>query len=110
MYRAKFNVREPAGLFNLELWHLACSSCWNAARALELFLKSFPYLIARYMTAVMLLRAGPLKCPFESGSTVVRYRVPATRLIRDTVKMLCGWKYLMIFLLRLVKPAPSLKH
>ena len=37
LYRANFNVREPAGLFYLELWRLAGSSGWNAARVLELF-------------------------------------------------------------------------
>lgn len=41
LYRANFNVREPAGLFNLELWHLADSSGWKAARVLELFFNHF---------------------------------------------------------------------
>ena len=62
------------------------------------------------MPAVTLLKEGPLKHPFESGSTVLRYRIPGTRLIRDTVKTLCGWKHLMVVLLRVVKPAPSPKH
>jgi hypothetical protein len=57
-----------------------------------------------------LLREGPLKWAFESGSTVLRYRIPGMRLIRDAVKTLCGWKHLMVVLLRVVIPASSPKH